>query len=246
MLIDNIRSTEYIFVGKSIILYKRMESEMFILPGTDQTSSPSLWNWFKSFIPSDAFRNLIAAATLVLAVIAGFRALAQWKESKRIKRAEYIKELTDKIRSDDDIAKTLYQIEYNVFIYSMNFHGSGELERQVDKTLSYFSYICYLKKHKILTSDEFRFFDYEVTRIFQNMDIVNYLYNLYHFSQKQERPISFCYLVDYGLENGLLDEDFTNPKACEVTNEQTTEDLEYKEKFGNLLSVPKYSKILNF
>ena len=191
---------------------------MFILLNAEQVGSSSLWEWLKSFIPSDMFRNLIAAVTLILAVIAGFRALAQWKESKRIKRAEYIKELTDKIRTDDDIVKVLNLIEYNRFRYDWDFHESDELESQVDKTLSFFSYICYLKKQKILSPDEFRFFDYEVTRIFQNKDMVDYLYNLYHFSQKQNRPLSFCYLVEHGLENELLDKDFTDINACKGMN----------------------------
>ena len=191
---------------------------MFILLAAEQAESSSFLEWLISFISSDMFRNLIAASTLILAVIAGFRALAQWKESKRIKRAEYIKELTDKIRTDDDIVKVLGLIEYNLFLYNKDFHGGDELEHQVDKTLSFFSYICYLKKKKILSPDEFRFFDYEVTRIFQNKDIVNYLYNLYHFSQKQNRPISFCYLVEHGLENGLLAKDFTDINACTGMN----------------------------
>ena len=199
---------------------------MFVLFASSQPSSSSFWGWLKCFISSDTFRNLIAAVTLILAVIAGFRALAQWKESKRIKRAEYIKELTDKIRTDDDIVEIMGLIEYDRFNYNLEFHHS-ELEKQVDKTLSFFSYICYLKKQKILSPDEFRFFDYEVTRIFQNMDMVNYLYNLYHFSQNQNRPISFCYLVEYGLNTGLLDKDFI---VCETINTH---------------GVPKYRKIIN-
>ena len=187
---------------------------MLMLFNAEQATSPPVCEWLNSFISSDTFRNIIAAVTLIIAVIAGFRAMAQWKESKRIKRAEYIKELTDRIRSDDDIAQTLDLIEYNRFKYSEDFHGSGEPERKVDKTLSFFSYICYLKKQRLLSPDEFRFFDYEVTRIFQNRDIVNYLYNLYHFSKKQKRPISFCYLVEYGLENSLLNKNFTDKNAC--------------------------------
>ena len=42
--------------------------------------------------------------------------------------------------------------------YSESFHQSGELELKVDKTLSYFSYICYLKRQKIITDKEFDFF----------------------------------------------------------------------------------------
>ena len=187
---------------------------MLIFLNAGQATSPSVCEWLNSFIASDTFRNLIATATLIIAVIAGFRAMAQWKESKRIKRAEYIKELTDKVRSDDEIVKALNLIEYDRIKYSLAFHESGELERKVDKTLSFFSYICYLKKQKLLSPDEFRFFDYEVTRIFQNKEIVDYLFNLYHFSKKQKRPISFCYLVEYGLENGLLNENFTDKNAC--------------------------------
>ena len=88
--------------------------------------------------------DILSSITIVVNCIGGIGALFQWNRTNKINRASYINELTDKIRSDDDIRETLYKLEYDENWYIQNFHDSGKLELQLDKTLSYFSYICYL------------------------------------------------------------------------------------------------------
>ena len=109
-----------------------------LLLATEQAINPTNWEKLVSFLAHDAFRNTLALGTLILAVIASLRALAQSKESKRLKSAEYLDKLTEKIRSDDDIVYVLNLIEYNKFEYGWDFHESEELEHQVDKTLLFF------------------------------------------------------------------------------------------------------------
>ena len=80
--------------------------------------------------------------------------------------------------------------DYDEDWYSKKFHLSGDLERKVDKTLSYFSYICYLKDRGIITKKELCFFQYQLERILKNQQVQDYLYNLYHFSNKKGVPMS--------------------------------------------------------
>lgn len=134
-----------------------------------------------------------------------------------MKRASYINELTDKIRSDPLISDAIYLLDYGKIWYSESFHSSGELELKMDRTLSYFSYICYLKKQKIISDKEFKFFKYEIERILGNQQVQDYFYNLYHFSQKLKVPLTFEYLFEYGEKNNFFDEDFYNPDAY-ITN----------------------------
>ena len=62
---------------------------------------------------------------------------------KTIKSAEFINELVEKIRGDEEISKTVYLFDYNPEWYTEEFHdGDNNLEHEVDKTLSFFSYIC--------------------------------------------------------------------------------------------------------
>lgn len=152
--------------------------------------------------------DLIAALSLLFAIIGGIFAYYQWRKSILFKRAAYINELTEKTRTDSDIQETVYLLDYGEKWYSENFHGSGELERKVDKTLAYFSYICYLKKHRLITKNDFAFFRYEIERILMNSDVQDYFYNLYHFSRKFKLPLSFYYLFNYGKDNKQYDSDF--------------------------------------
>lgn len=105
--------------------------------------------------------------------------------------------------------------EYNQTWYSAQFHGSGELELKVDKTLSYFSYICYLKKRRIISNKEFDFFKYEIERILMNKQVQDYFYNLYHFSNKFGTSFTFKYLFEYGKKKKVFDAKFYDNKAHE-------------------------------
>ncbi len=157
--------------------------------------------------------DIISIASLFFAVVGGIFAYIQWKESVRNKRADYINDLTEKIRTDEDIREIIYMLEYDEFVYDETFHGSGETERKIDKTLSHFSYICYLQKTNQITKVEFGFFKYEIERIITNPQIEEYLFNLYHFANKTSTPITFKYLFEYGKKHNLFDEEFFNSNS---------------------------------
>ena len=74
----------------------------------------------------------------------------------------------------------MYIIDYDDDWYNDNFHGSKDLEPQIDKLLSYLSYICYLRKKKILTNHEFQVFTYQLNRTCNSFSIEEYLWNLNH------------------------------------------------------------------
>lgn len=152
--------------------------------------------------------DITSVISVVLVIIGGVFAYYQWKKNNALRRAEYINELTEKIRTDKGIRDVVYWLDYNESWYGEEFHNSGKKELKMDKTLSYFSYICYLKKQKIIRDKEFDFFRYEIKRILVNRQIQNYFYNLYHFSQKNEEPITFKHLFEYGEELKVFDDDF--------------------------------------
>lgn len=102
--------------------------------------------------------DILSAISIVLVIIGGVFAYYQWRKSVSLKRASYINDLTEKIRSDPDIKDCVYLFDYDANWYSAQFHGDTALELKVDKTLSCFSYICYLKKQNIISKQEFKFF----------------------------------------------------------------------------------------
>lgn len=160
------------------------------------------------FVNEIKIEDIISIISLILVMIGGVFGYYQWRKNILLRRAGYINELTEKIRTDKNIKDVIYMFDYDYKWYSEQFHGSGKLELKVDKTLSYFSYICYLKNQKIITEKEFNFFKYEIERILMNSQVKDYFYNLYHFSNKNHAPITFLYLFNYGEKTGKFDEKF--------------------------------------
>lgn len=166
------------------------------------------------FVNEFSLSDIISFISMILVVIGGWFGYHQWKKSVKIKRAEYLNELTEKIRTDDDISEMIYILDYDQEWYIESFHQSGELERKMDKTLSYFSYICYLFENNLIEKSEFNFFKYEIDRILMNPSTINYFYNLYHFSKKCNAPITFKFLFEYGEKEKIYNEEFYNPYSA--------------------------------
>ncbi|HAU86849.1 MAG TPA: hypothetical protein DCW90_15565 [Lachnospiraceae bacterium] len=166
-----------------------------------------------TFTSEISISDITSVLSVVLVILGGIVGCYQWRKSVLLKRAGYINDLTEKIRTDNDIKKVIYMLDYGNEWYSFKFHGSGEMERKVDKTLSYFSYICYLKEQKIISNKEFYFFKYEVERILMNKQVQDYFYNLYHFSNKFDTSFTFKYLFDYGKKRKMFDHNFYDKEA---------------------------------
>lgn len=157
--------------------------------------------------------NELKGISQVIAIIGGLFVFYQWQHNNRLKKADYINELTEKIRTDEMIKETIYMFDYDEDWYSKEFHLSGDLERKVDKTLSYFSYICYLKDRGIITKKELCFFQYQLERILKNQQVQDYLYNLYHFSNKNGVPMTFKYLFEYGEKEKLFSKEMYDKES---------------------------------
>lgn len=161
--------------------------------------------------------DITSIISIIMVMIGGIFGYYQWRKNILLRRAGYINELTEKIRTDKYIKDVVYMFDYDYKWYSEKFHGSGKLELKVDKTLSYFSYICYLKVQKIISDKEFNFFKYEIERILMNEQLQDYFYNLYHFSNKNNTPMTFLYLFEYGEKMGIFDEAFYDKNAYQYS-----------------------------
>jgi len=175
--------------------------------------------------------DIIAIITLIITAvggsIGGTFAILQWRKSNKIKQAEFINQIIEKLRFDKDIAKTMYMIDYaNKTWYDESFHG-GELEVEVDALLSYVTYICYLYSTKSISKNEFCVLEYEVKRVCLNRQAQAYLWNLYHWSKRCNTLCSFQNLIEY--------------LRSEVLNSEQQERFDSKES-----NVSGYIKHLNF
>lgn len=166
-----------------------------------------------TFTNEISISDITSSLSVVFVILGGIFGCYQWRKNVLLKRAGYINDLTEKIRTDNYIKDVIYMFDYGEEWYSMQFHGSGELELKVDKTLSYFSYICYLKRQKIISNKEFDFFKYEVERILMNQQVQDYFYNLIHFSNKFGTPFIFKYLFEYGKKRKMFENNFYDKNA---------------------------------
>ena len=159
----------------------------------------------------------ISLGSLFLALIGGVFAYFQWRKSISIKKAEYVNGLLEKIYTDSEINEVFYIIDYGKSWYTDKFHDSKDLERKIDKTLSFLSYICYLKYSKIISRNEFSFFEYKIIRLLSNPDAQGYLFNLYHFSKHIKVTMSYNYIIKYGKENRILSNIFFDKDSIEFS-----------------------------
>jgi hypothetical protein len=161
----------------------------------------------------------------------GIFALYQWRKNNSLKRAEFVNSFIENIRKDKGIIQILRFLDLSDSWYSKDFHTSSEKEpsefgQQMDKTLSYFTYICYLRKKRIITDREFNFFNWHLKLILQNQGIQDYFYHLYHYvTIKFHAKFQHQDLLDYGIKAQIISDDIYDPKA-HLRNSKYTDHFE--------------------
>jgi len=159
--------------------------------------------------------NWMSIITVMMAVFGGIFALVKYSKNVKLRRAEFLIQIIEKVRFDEGMEKANRFIEYTPKWYDKNFHNCGENECLVVRLFSYYSYICYLIKHRYITPKDAEMFEYELKRTLILPSVKAYLFNLYHFSNSKKRKSKciFQHLIDYGLDKGILPKEFKN-KNC--------------------------------
>jgi len=149
--------------------------------------------------------NWVALASLIALIIGGISALLRWRESNKLKRSEFIEKFVFKFREDKEMQETIYHLDYGKSWYGENFHSSNsEMQSRIDRLFIYINYICYLKDTKII-KNEFSMVEYVIVRICKQLNTRAYLWNVYHFSQKNGVDCSFKYMIKFLLKNILTE-----------------------------------------
>lgn len=141
--------------------------------------------------------------TALVAFVGVFISVREYLRSNKLKRSSYIEPLIEKMKSSE-ISEIVYMFQYGQFDYNKDFHKSGEMERKVDKTLQYFSYLCYLRENNIISKDEFSFFELEISQSLRDPCLIDYLFNLYHFVCHVEGYDPYIDGIDKSVYSSLL------------------------------------------
>lgn len=148
------------------------------------------------------------------AISGGIIALFQWNNTIKIKRAEYVNTLFKELNNNEKIKRTIYMFYYDEDIwYNDDFHGS-DFELDVDDTLNYFSYICYLRDSHLISRKEFDFFKYSIDKSLNSFQVEEYLYNVYFHCKLNNIDLYFKNLYNYIRNNKIYDSAFFNDPKC--------------------------------
>lgn len=170
--------------------------------------------------------NIMNFFTLIVAGLGTYMGIKEWNKSNDYKRAEIIKFLFTSLRDDKVIANIIDMIDWrDGFSYDGKMHFGNkwgknlfedehQLSVSIDRTLSYFNYVCYLQYRSILKEEDTKIFEYEIKRIFDNQHIVNYLHSLSVWCKKINVECTFEYLIKYGKHKKYileeLGQDYSN------------------------------------
>ncbi|MBQ9886879.1 MAG: hypothetical protein IJM37_08505 [Lachnospiraceae bacterium] len=138
------------------------------------------------------------------------QAYKQWKKDIAIKRAEYLRELYENAEKDEDLLEIRQLLQYKEHWFDDSFFDKENIDkkRKIDKTLNFYSYICYLGYKEDLDRYETSFFDYELKCAMNNEQIKAYVYNLGESSKDKNATIPFWYFYYYGCESGAFKMDY--------------------------------------
>ena len=166
------------------------------------------------------FNRFYSLLVSILGISGGILALLQWNNSIKIKRAEYLSTLYNQLNNNKTIKSIMYMFDYNEKKwYNKKFHNGGQLENDVDETLNFFSFICYLYDCKLILKKEFNFFKYRIDRSLNSPQVEEYLYNVYHHCTLNKTALFFNYLFYYIKKNKIYNDDFfknTNNKKYHI------------------------------
>ena len=151
---------------------------------------------FPTLAETFTLEDIASMLTFFSVLVGGIFALVQWNKNLKLKRADYLNELVLKLRTDPILKKATTYFDYNDPWYTEDFHNS-DIEKEIDYILTFFSYICYLKKSNIIEDEEFKMFEYEITRIIKSNQTKEYFDFINHFSELNNTTCSFAYLIEY-------------------------------------------------
>lgn len=118
--------------------------------------------------------DVINFALLIMATTGVWLTFRQLKLNYRTQKATFFKDLYSIMYGDSDIREGLYLVNYDKFAYNKSFHGSQN-EKFIDRMLSFLDLICDLYYQDVITDYEMKFFKYELSVVYKNEQIRQYL-----------------------------------------------------------------------
>lgn len=160
---------------------------------------------------------VLGIATIIICCV-------KWRKQIKFQRAELLAQLLDKTRTDSEIQSFIKKIKGGEEWYSDGFFENVELQKEVFHVLSFYNYICYLEETHVISLDEYMLFEFSIQSLAMNDSFQNYMFQLFHKTEKENRVFPFYYLLDNCAEKmpgGFLDGKSANYKKIkEIKNKK--------------------------
>lgn len=152
----------------------------------------------------------------ILAVFMTVVFMMKWRKQNKFQRAEITAKLLEKLQADLEIQSFMQKIESGEEWYNENFFSNQQLQKETFDVLSFYNYICYLLENHVISTDEYMIFEFSIQSLAVNASFQNYMFQLFHKTEKKNQLFPFYYLLDSCAEKmpgGFLDEKSENYKT---------------------------------
>ena len=160
----------------------------------------------------ESITKFISENYQVIGICGMLFAFYKWHVSQKQKEVEILHTLIKTLRSPE-VLEFIRKSDYDVPWYDEKFHNS-QLEETVDSVLIEYSYLCHLKKTRMIANKTFDFFRYDICTILSDSQMIDYFYNLYQYTCSAKTIFPFIHLLNYAFDNGFANKKvFDNPDA---------------------------------
>lgn len=171
----------------------------------------------------------VSSISIFLSLITIIITYCELRKDRSYKRLDIIVGLLKDTRKDDDFAfifecidrelpfKYVWPGYFNISESIKKIYGKKindfEFGRKIDYVLSIYDSFIYSSSKRLLSKKEFNFFHYNLSMIFDNKEIVNFLYSINLYSKNRNIICPFSNLIRYGVKHKYLKSDFYSTES---------------------------------
>lgn len=152
-------------------------------------------------MPTDQIIQLLTLIFTTVIGVVGFAAtIVQIAKSNKVKKAEFVENLLNDLRTNELLVEGNYIIEYKDNWFNSEFRKS-QAEKCIDALLAKYDYICYLLNRKLIKIGDLSFFEYKMQRLSENDDLKQYLEMINSIPNADKCQFEYLHLLNYLQDN---------------------------------------------
>lgn len=185
--------------------------------------------------------RFIYASGPIVTIVGLMIAFSKWKQSRRQNREELLRNLLDDFNRDDLIQKAISD-DFILETWEDLGVESEHRRKAVEQTLGRISYLCYLRKTKLIDTDEFVLFQETLDRFLSIPCIVKFLDEEDKRVGEKNIKGRYYYIFDYRQKRDKLDIPFKSGGSSLRIDSRMNDNSVKQENFAEPTMVIKISR----